>query len=152
MESTYTSAQVAVEETHTTLFSVVTRGPIILNFMVYDNGDGERPFFPLIFYVNGIRGVLPLELTAGEHVFELLGEPFSGIGLKLIGSEMHNVERITVGAVAELQSSSPGYYEDDGHPDYNPLVQFALNGSEYWDRLNKQRYKKSENTWLQLAS
>jgi hypothetical protein len=145
-----------VDWTSTSYFSIDTVDGMLLSFVALDAGDGYRPFSPLIMKIDGVERSLPFEMAAGTHSLQLLGEPFSGTGLLLVGYGLHAVRSVTIGstdAVAAAQIAAlPGYYEGDGHPDLNPNVAGVANGSEYWDRLNKQRYKKSENTWLQLVS
>jgi hypothetical protein len=129
---------------------------LMLSNLMIDQGDGYRRFSPLFVRIDGVEIDLPAEVAAGAHIIELLGEPFSGVGLAAVGIGMHSVTHLVAGGVDPVLASKvaaiPQYYEGDGPPEDNPDVVGALNGARYKDRVNKIRYELSEGTWLQLAS
>jgi hypothetical protein len=106
--------------------------------------------------IDGVERVLPCELITGTHVIELLGERFKGTSLLIVGYGLQAIASVTIGAMdaalAAQVATVPGYYEDDGPPEGNPIVAGAINGARYKDRLNKIRYELSEGIWIQLAS
>lgn len=100
-----TEIEVAIEQTRTNFISLRCTDDTLVTMMGIDPGDGYRPFHPLLVKVDGTEQALPLSLSSGLHSLELIGEPFDGYGLLLVGHGLHNVTDVSVGGgTAELNA------------------------------------------------
>lgn len=80
---------------------ISVKEPITLCDIIYSNGDGFRPFNPLILKKDGISIQLPIYLTTGRHVFEFTGETYTGEEIMLIGKNMFGVQDVDMAAYVD---------------------------------------------------
>ncbi len=95
------SAVVECSQEHvaTRQIGILLTSEILLSNLLYDAGDGYRPFHPLILQVDGVEIELPAPVGSGFHVFTLLGEGFEGTGLSIVGHNLQAVSQVTLGGV-----------------------------------------------------
>ena len=146
-----TEVEVTVEATKTTFVTFEAKDNILLSFLAVDKGDGYRPFHPLILKVDGVESSVPLEVAAGSHVIELLGEPFDGTGLLVVGLGTHNITRLDVGStsaeVAADIAALPRSLEGHGAPADSLLT--GINGTQYIDLDAGFWYREVTGAWQQ---
>jgi hypothetical protein len=150
---TPTEVEVTVEATRTTFITFGAKDGLFLSLLAVDEGDGYRPFHPLLLKVDGVEGSVPLEIEAGNHVIELLGEPFDGTGLLLVGYGLHNITRLDIGStsaeVAADVAAMPRELSGNGPPT-NALLT-GIFGSRYTDLLTGFWYKEISGVWQQQS-
>jgi hypothetical protein len=149
-----TEVEVVVELVETPFVTIDCAGGIMLSMLaVADPGyDGDYRFFhPLILKVDGAERNLPLELAAGPHAIELLGEKFQGVGLLIVGYGLHAVTSVMIGssesATAARVAALPKIIEGNGPPPDSLLT--GINGSQYLDLLTGFWHKEVAGVWQQ---
>jgi len=78
-------------------FTVNLGNPVLLSNLLFDLGEGYRPFCPLVVTVDGLQVALPKYLSGGDHTIKLIGQTFAGIGLLLVGNDLAFVNDVTIG-------------------------------------------------------
>jgi len=75
---------------------LIGEGGIELSNIIYDPGDGWKPFIPFEVTCNGVLLDLPTFLDQGRYLLHLAGEKFNGTALMLVGQNMWAVENIEI--------------------------------------------------------
>jgi hypothetical protein len=131
------------EAVTTRSLSIEVSEECVLSNILMDQGDGARPFHPLLGTIDGSTMDLPMSLSAGTHVVYLTGEQFSGVKVLLVGHGLYAVKRIAAGD--SIGASTSGYYEGAGAPSDT----FGKNGDRYYDTDDDMMYEKANDSWRQ---